>query len=141
MAGDPRPNVDREFGVKAAREDLASREVGAIDRSSSANPEPSSPPAPANNPRPNGVMDIEDDQTLASANGSRPEGVAPRLTATLRRLHVLPKEGFEGARPVRVEIYAYKSHCQPYRAWLGFFATSAFIIFNGWWVFVARGGG
>ena len=37
----------------------------------------------------------------------------------------------EGTRPPPLEIYAYKSHCQPYRAWLGVFATSAIIIFSG----------
>jgi hypothetical protein len=43
-------------------------------------------------------------------------------------------------QPAPLTIYAYKSHFQPYRGWLGIFATSFFIVFNGWWVFVGRGG-
>ena len=41
----------------------------------------------------------------------------------------------EGTRPPPLEIYAYKSHFQPYRAWFGIFATSVFLVFSGWFVF------
>ncbi|OCL00522.1 uncharacterized protein K441DRAFT_103851 [Cenococcum geophilum 1.58] len=41
-------------------------------------------------------------------------------------------------QPPPLEIYAYKSHFQPYRSWVGILVTSLFIIFNGWWVFAGR---
>jgi len=46
----------------------------------------------------------------------------------------------EGAQPAPLEIFAYKSHFQPYRSWFGILATSLVIIFYGWWAFVSRGG-
>ncbi|KAH0565580.1 hypothetical protein GP486_001030 [Trichoglossum hirsutum] len=55
--------------------------------------------------------------------------------------NLIPNGDFdiEDARPAPLLIYAYKSHFQPYRSWFGILATSLFIIFNGWWVFVGRG--
>ena len=44
----------------------------------------------------------------------------------------------EDARRAPLKIYAYKSHFQPYRSWLGILATVLFAIFSGWWAFAGR---
>ncbi|KAH0538882.1 hypothetical protein FGG08_004538 [Glutinoglossum americanum] len=89
------------------------------------------PAAPPRDPR----VDREFGEGAAreAANNSIPNGAVD-----IGNIQLAPLE-IEDIQPVPLEIYAYKSHFQPYRSWVGIIATSLFIIFGGWWVFVGKG--